>query len=186
MTPLPVQRTSTATPEGQWKHPEIEGLTFRHLPPLEDERGEVTEFFRTDWGFHDAAVEQIYRVTLHPGVIKAWGLHKAQDDRIAVMEGSLRWAFFDARPDSPTRDHLVVRTFSERNRHVFTIPAGVWHGTENVGTGDASFLNFPTSLYNHDKPDKYSLPRENDLIPFAFGATPGLPDQRANPTRKAQ
>ena len=185
MTPHPVQRPSTATPEGHWKTPEIEGLLFRYLPSLEDERGEVTEFFRADWGFHDAAVEQIYRVTLRPGVIKAWSMHKIQDDRIVVMEGSLRWAFFDARPNSPTHNHLVVRTFSERSRHVFTIPAGVWHGAENVGTGDAAFLNLPTKLYDHENPDKYSLPIDNELIPFAFGATPGLPDQRANPTRKA-
>jgi dTDP-4-dehydrorhamnose 3,5-epimerase len=179
MNPEPTQRPSTATPEGKWKTPVIEGLSFRRLPPLEDERGEVTELFRTDWGFHGSPVEQIYCVTLRPGVIKAWSLHKHQDDRIAVMDGCLRWAFFDAREGSPTGNHLVVRTFSERNRHVFTIPAGVWHGTQNVGIRDASFLNFPTRLYDHGQPDKYALPLENSLIPFAFGATPGLPDPRA-------
>lgn len=173
MTPQP--RSSTATPQGEWKLPAIDGLTFRALPPLEDERGDVVELFRPDWGFHDIPVGQVYRVTLRPGVIKAWSLHQSQDDRIAVTDGALRWAFFDARPESPTRHHLVVRTFSERNRHLFTIPAGVWHGAENVGTGDAVFLNFPTTPYNHDQPDKLHLPVKNDLIPFAFGATPGLP-----------
>lgn len=171
--PTPRQRSSTATPQGEWKKLEIAGLEFRRLPPLEDERGELTEIFRTDWGFSSAPVVQVYRATLRPGVIKAWNLHKAQDDRIAVIEGTLRWAFYDNRPDSPTYRHLVVRTFSERNRQLFTIPAGVWHGTQNVGTTEAAFINLPTILYDHANPDKFFLPVENSLIPFAFGPTPG-------------
>ena len=171
--PTPRQRSSTATPQGEWKMLAIEGLEFRRLAPLEDERGELTEIFRTDWGFSPAPVVQVYRVTLRPGVIKAWNLHKSQDDRIAVMEGTLRWGFYDTRPESPTCHQLVVRTFSERNRHLFTIPAGVWHGTQNVGTCDAAFINLPTTLYDHANPDKYFLPVENALIPFAFGPTPG-------------
>ncbi len=174
----PVQRASTATPDGQWKTPEIAGLTFRRLTPLEDERGDLTELVRMDWGVHPAAIVQIYRVTIRPGVIKAWNLHKLQDDRIAITDGTLRWAFYDARPESPTLGTLVVRTISDRNRHLFVIPAGVWHGAENVGNNDASFINFPTTLYNHESPDRYCLPVKNTLIPFAFGPSPGLPASR--------
>jgi dTDP-4-dehydrorhamnose 3,5-epimerase len=174
----PIQRPSTATPDGRWKTPEIDGLVFRRLTPLEDERGDLTELFRTDWGFHSAPIVQIYRVTIRPGAIKAWNLHKLQDDRIAITDGTLRWAFYDARPDSRTLGTLVVRTISERNRHLFVIPAGVWHGAENVGAGDATFINFPTTLYNHENPDRFCLPVENALIPFAFGPTPGLPASR--------
>jgi len=105
-------------------------------------------------------------------VIKAWNLHKIQEDRIAVMEGTLRWGFYDTRAESPTYQHLVVRTFGERNRVLFTIPSGVWHGTQNVGTADAAFINLPTVLYDHADPDKYFLPVENSLIPCAFGPTP--------------
>jgi dTDP-4-dehydrorhamnose 3,5-epimerase len=175
---MPIQRPSTATPDGQWKTPEITGLVFRRLTPLEDERGDLTELFRADWGFHPAPVVQMYRVTIRPGAIKAWNLHTLQDDRIAMIDGTLRWAFYDARPDSPTLGNLVVRTVSERSRHLFVIPAGVWHGAENVGTADAAFINFPTTLYNHEHPDRLCLPVENSLIPFAFGPTPGLPATR--------
>lgn len=62
----PIQRPSTATPDGRWKTPEIDGLVFRRLTPLEDERGDLTELFRTDWGFHPAPIVQIYRVTIRP------------------------------------------------------------------------------------------------------------------------
>jgi len=105
-------------------------------------------------------------------VIKAWNLHKIQENRIAVMEGTLRWGCYDTRAESPTYQHLVVRTFGERNRVLFTIPSGVWHGTQNVGTADAAFINLPTALYDHADPDKYFLPVENSLIPCAFGPTP--------------
>jgi len=175
---IPTQRPSTATPDGQWKTPEIAGLIFRRLTPMEDERGDLTELFRADWGFHADPVVQMYRVTVRPGAIKAWNLHKLQDDRIAIIDGTLRWAFYDARPESPTHGNLLVRTFSERNRHLFVIPSGVWHGVENVGTHDAAFINFPTTLYNHESPDRLCLPVENSLIPFAFGPTPGLPASR--------
>ncbi len=175
---VPTQRPSTATPDGQWKTPEITGLFFRRLTPMEDERGDLTELFRADWGFHPDPVVQVYRVTVRPGAIKAWSLHKLQDDRIVIIDGTLRWAFYDARLESPTLGNLLVRTFSERNRHLFVIPSGVWHGVENVGTNDAAFINFPTMLYNHESPDRYWLPVENSLIPFAFGPTPGLPASR--------
>ncbi len=168
----PRRRPSVATREGEWKTPRIDGLVFRRLPPLEDERGEVTEIFRADWGFDDAPVTQIYRVTLRPGVVKAWNLHEHQADRIAVMEGALRWAFYDARSGSETAGNLVVRTFSERHRHLFVIPPGIWHGCENVGAVDAAFINLPTRAYDHDRPDKLALPVENGVVPFAFGRTP--------------
>jgi dTDP-4-dehydrorhamnose 3,5-epimerase len=162
------QDIPTATSAGEPIVPRIHGLDFRRLPSLEDERGETLELFRLDWGFHAAPVPQIYHVLARPGSVRAWVHHKRQMDRIAILSGSLTWGFYDDRADSPTRGTLVVRTFSERSRHLFNIPPGVWHGVKNTGVVDATFANLPDRAYDHADPDKYRLPLKNDLIPFDF------------------
>jgi dTDP-4-dehydrorhamnose 3,5-epimerase len=60
-------------------------------------------------------------------------------------------------------------TVTERNRSLVVIPRGVYHALENVGNGEAVFINLPTRAYNHENPDKYRLPLKNPLIPFDFG-----------------
>jgi dTDP-4-dehydrorhamnose 3,5-epimerase len=48
------------------------------------------------------------------------------------------------------------------------IPPDVWHAVKNVGSTDAVFVNCPTKAYNHEDPDKWSLPRDSDRIPYSF------------------
>jgi dTDP-4-dehydrorhamnose 3,5-epimerase len=157
-----------ATPTGELVGPRIAGMNFRRLPPIEDERGDITELFRPAWGFHPDPLVYIYRVNLRPGSIRGWVVHQKQEDRIAVTDGAMTWAFFDNRPDSPTHKLLNVLTFSERSRTLFNIPIGVFHAVKNVGPTEAVFINMPTRPYDHADPDKYRLPLKNDLIPFDF------------------
>ncbi len=124
--------------------------------------------FRPSWGFHPDPLVYVYYVTLRPGSIRGWVVHRKQDDRIFTAGGALQWAFFDDRADSPTRGLLNVHTWSERNRVLFTIPVGVYHAVKNVGVTEAHFVNMPNQPYDHADPDKFRLPLENDLIPFAF------------------
>jgi dTDP-4-dehydrorhamnose 3,5-epimerase len=42
----------------------------------------------------------------------------------------------------------------------------VYHVVQNVGVDEAAFVNLPSEPYLHDDPDKYRLPRENDVIPY--------------------
>jgi dTDP-4-dehydrorhamnose 3,5-epimerase len=57
---------------------------------------------------------------------------------------------------------------SEYRGRLMSIPAGVWHADHNIGTRDAVVVNFPTIPYDHESPDKYRLPLNNDRIPFVF------------------
>ena len=162
------QDPPTATPEGVPITPLIDGLDFRRLPPIEDERGAVTEIFRLDWGFHPEPLPQVYHVQARPGSIRGWVMHQRQLDRIAMLSGTITWAFYDDREGSPTRGNLVVRTFSDLNRMLLSIPPGVWHASKNVGITDATFINMPNHAYAHDNPDKYRIPISTPLIPFDF------------------
>lgn len=158
----------TVTETGDRVDPIIHGMVVRPLRTVEDARGEVVEFFRTNWGVHSDPLVYVYGVSVRPHAIKGWTVHKKQDDRIATLNGVLHWVFFDNREDSPTYKMLNQFTFSEKNRTLFTIPSGVFHAVKNIGTTDGYFVNMPNRPYDHADPDKYRLPAKNDLIPFDF------------------
>lgn len=158
----------SVTETGEAVAPRIHGLVTRRLTTVEDARGEVVEFYRLNWGVHADPLVYVYGVSVRPKAIKGWIVHKDQDDRIAILNGVLHWVFFDNREDSPTYRMLNSFTFSEKNRTLFTIPRGVFHAVQNIGTTDAYFINMPTCPYDHADPDKYRLPIKNELIPYDF------------------
>lgn len=169
----PTQDAPSVTATGDRLDPLIDGVVLRRLPPHEDKRGELVELYRLDWSFHPDPLVCSYMVTLRPNGIRGWAMHKLQDDRIAIVSGFFRWALYDNRPASPTYQRLNVLTLSERNRALFTIPKGVIHACQNIGTGEALFVNYPTRAYNHANPDKYRIAHNSGLIPFRFDDAPG-------------
>jgi dTDP-4-dehydrorhamnose 3,5-epimerase len=169
----PRKDVQTVRPDGSSVRPAIDGVVVRRLSPHEDERGEINEVFRSEWGVHPAPLVYIYQAMVRPGKVKGWISHRRQDDRIYHMLGTLQWALYDDRPDSPTRGVVQSFVVSERSRALFVIPLGVWHAVKNVGLVDAYFVNMPTCPYSHEDPDKYRLPPDDPRIPFTFDERPG-------------
>jgi dTDP-4-dehydrorhamnose 3,5-epimerase len=159
----------TVTAEGQPAQRQIEGLVIRPYKTQVDRRGEVMEIYDPAWKIHPAPMVFAYQTMVRPKAIKGWIVHQKQDDRICPLAGVMRWVFYDDRKKSPTYRLLNQFTFSERNRALIIIPAGVFHAVQNVGESDAIFVNLPSKPYCHEAPDKYRLPTKNDLIPFDFG-----------------
>jgi dTDP-4-dehydrorhamnose 3,5-epimerase len=58
--------------------------------------------------------------------------------------------------------------FSDFNRGLVSVPQGIYHAVENVGTDEGLIVSVPSVPYQHDDPDKWLLPLENDLIPYSF------------------
>jgi dTDP-4-dehydrorhamnose 3,5-epimerase len=168
----PIKDRQTVTSDFQSVQPLIKGVNLRRMPPIEDERGEVVEVYRPSWGFHPDPLVYIYQIGMRPKAIKGWVIHEKQDDRIFVSRGVVRWVLYDHRADSPTHKLMNDFTFSDRNRVLMTIPRGVFHAVQNIGETEATFLNMPTQPYNHEDPDKFRLPINNDLIPFDFNDPP--------------
>lgn len=169
----PRKDVQTVRFDGTSVRPAIHDVVIRRVPPIEDERGEVNEVYRPEWGLHPAALVYVYQAMVRPGKVKGWISHRKQDDRIYHMLGTLHWALFDDRPESPTRGVLQHVVVSDRTRALFVIPQGVWHAVKNIGLGDAYFVNMPTRPYSHEDPDKYRLPMPDPRIPFAFDDRPG-------------
>lgn len=169
----PKKDAQTVTPEGKSVKKKIDGLIIHPLILHEDERGGLMEGYNPAWNINPDPLVYVYQTSIRPGKVKGWVVHKKQEDRIFPCLGTMQWAFYDDRPNSPTYKLLNIFTLSERNRALFITPRGVFHAVKNVGDNEAIFINMPTRPYDHADPDKYRLPLKNDLIPFSFEQSQG-------------
>jgi dTDP-4-dehydrorhamnose 3,5-epimerase len=158
----------TVTPEGERVDELIDGVVLRQSVTHPDERGTVCEIYNPLWGLSDEPLVYVYQITIRPGQVKGFVLHKTYSDRLFFSSGTVKAVLYDDREDSPTHGMLNELHFSDHNRSNLVIPPGVWHAMKNVGTTDALFVNCPTKPYNHEDPDKWSLPKDSDLIPYSF------------------
>ena len=164
----PVQDAQTVTPAGQPLAPLIHGVRIRDAVTHVDERGSVVEMFDPRWGWHPEPLVFAYSFTLRPGYIKGWNLHKEHEDRYFLLAGEMALVMYDERPDSPTRGLVSRLVLTPYRRCLVNVPIGVWHADQNIGAVDVVVVNFPTTPYDHSKPDKYRLPLDTDRIPYRF------------------
>jgi len=118
----------------------------------------------------DASTEPIvhvYQVTASADSIRAWVMHRRQDDRLAFLNGRFRIALYDLRPGSSTAGLLNVFVLGSEQPAVLRIPARVIHGVQNLGE-TATFVNMPTKAYDPGDPDKWRLPSDDPRVPFRF------------------
>ena len=150
----------------------IDGVKVKKLRVIPDERGKLMEILRAD----DEMFEkfgQVYMTTAYPGVVKAWHLHKVQDDNMAVVRGMMKIVLYDGRDDSPTKGEVNEFFVGEHNPVLVHIPKGVMHGFKCISEYEAIVVNAPTELYNYKEPDEYRVhPHEND-IPYDWARKDG-------------
>jgi dTDP-4-dehydrorhamnose 3,5-epimerase len=168
VAPAPSKRQQSVTPDGTYVAPAIDGVRVRPAVTHPDWRGTVVEVLNDAWDFADGPIVYVYEITIRPGVVKGWIKHDHLDDRLFMAAGAIRVVLYDDRPESPTYGLVTDQCFDDHSRASVRIPAGVFHAIGNVGTTDARLINCPTRAYNHEAPDKWDLPLENDLIPFRF------------------
>jgi dTDP-4-dehydrorhamnose 3,5-epimerase len=164
----PRKDTQTVTPEGKLIAPLIHGVIIRPAVTHADERGALCEILNVAWNVHPAPINSVYQLTVRPGKVKGWHLHKLHDDRIFLSQGAAKVVLYDTRPDSPTCGMVNEIYRTEEHRSVMLIPAFVFHAHQNIGHQDLLFISMPTRPYNHADPDVYRLPVNNDVIPYRF------------------
>ena len=158
--------TATVAADGSSLEALIDGVEVRRAQTHADERGTLTEVFDLRWEFTDDPLVYVYLVTLRSEQIRGWVVHGVQNDRLFVYAGVLKIALYDARTDSPTHGLVNVFHLGGHDRALLSIPAGVYHGVHNVGSEEGAFVNLPSQPYQHDDPDKFRLPLDNDVIPY--------------------
>lgn len=133
----------------------INGLMHRHLSPIVDGRGEVTELWSDPWEGFTAPVH-IYQSGTDFGVVKAWHLHPEHTDQFAITRGKVQVVVADNRINSPTRNEANVFFFGTLNPGLLRIPPGLLHGWKALTGPETIVLNFQSHTY--DPADEIKLP----------------------------
>jgi dTDP-4-dehydrorhamnose 3,5-epimerase len=168
-----VKDRQMVTPEGGSVSVMTEGVKFRPAPVHTDERGMLVEIYDPRWKWHPDPLVFVYALTLRPGFVKGWNLHKHHEDRYFILQGEMEIVLYDVRPESPTYGQISRIVLSENNRGLVNIPTHVWHADHNIGARDVIVVNCPTQAYDHANPDKYRLPIDTPLIPHTFPGARG-------------
>jgi dTDP-4-dehydrorhamnose 3,5-epimerase len=146
----------------------IDGVLVREVKNVVKRNGDVLcEIFRSEW-FENDVVNQVFQSVLNPGSISAWHAHRQTTDRLFVSSGLIRIVLFDARDGSPTTGRVNEYRFGAVRPALLIIPAGVWHGVENISSTPAVLLNIVDAAYQYNDPDHWRLPADSDKIPYRF------------------
>jgi dTDP-4-dehydrorhamnose 3,5-epimerase len=146
---------------------QIEGVWTKPLSVHPDERGRLMEILRADdEGFRTFG--QVYMTTTYPGVIKAWHLHKVQDDNFCCVRGMVKLVLYDGREDSPTKGTVTEHFIGDHNPLLVRVPPGVHHGWKCISTDEAIVVNIPTEPYNYEAPDEFRADWDSPDIPYSW------------------
>lgn len=146
------------------KQDKIDGVEVKELQLHTDDGGNFLEIFRVT----DNQVEglqtpfearQISLSVMLGGVIKAYHVHKLQDDLWFVPPNHrLLINLHDVRQDSPTFDQHMRFVLGGGKSQLVRIPSGVAHGVKNAYS-KPMFLFYATSQqFNAQDPDEHRLP----------------------------
>lgn len=142
----------------------LEGVISSAPEVHEDHRGVLVELFSRP-SFWKDPFTYAYQTSIRPGFYKGWFVHRKKADRYHLVVGELLLFLFDDRESSSTHGMTQRLVLSERNHRDILIPPGIWHLSLNLGKSDAIIVNFPTTPYNSESPDREHLPVESPDIP---------------------
>mgnify|MGYP001027441133 CR=1 FL=1 len=153
----------------------IEGVELKQLKKNVDERGYLCELLRKDWSIFKEFAMAYFSVT-SPGVVRAWHRHSRtkQQDYMCILQGAAKIVVYDDRESSSTKGLINEFTIGEDNLTLLKIPGECWHGFKALGVKPALLVNFPTMLYDYEKPDEERLPPDTDKIPYDWKLDPQL------------
>lgn len=128
----------------------IEGVVLTPLRQIFDERGKVMHMLREDSPIFSRFGE-IYFSCTHPGVVKAWHLHKEMTLNYAVIHGEIKFVLFDDRPNSSTYGEIQEFFISPENYMLVTVPPMIWNGFKCVGTTTSIVANCSSLPHSPDE-----------------------------------
>lgn len=125
-----------------WINAPIEGVRITPTQVNTDNRGWLTELFRSD--------DQIpinpamaYLSSTKPGVSRGPHQHLSQTDHFFFISGTWIVKLWDTRPSFPSSLHQ----FTIKRPTLVSVPPGVIHAYANAGLLSALVLNLPNQLF---------------------------------------
>lgn len=135
--------------------PKIEGVILQDLKTHYMDDGYFTEIARLT----DTPEVQFNHSVLFPGAIKAFHIHKSQNDYWYCFR-PLLVSLYDLREDGPT---LGTNMRFMLCNQLLKIPIGVLHGVSNVMKSDVDLFYVVDKFFNPENPD------EGRIDPFLLG-----------------
>lgn len=142
----------------------IEGVQIIDQPFHRDDTGNFTELGRiNDQGeleaFEGFKPQQVSLSIMLPKVVKAFHVHKKQDDVWYVSpDNRLLAILVDLRENSPTKGNIMRVILGGGSNSLLRIPAGVAHGAGNPWHTSTKLIYFTTQQFSPESPDEYRLP----------------------------
>jgi len=118
----------------------IEGVKITELKQIKDRRGKIMHMLRSD-DKHFSKFREIYFSFSHPGVVKAWHLHKSMTINYICIIGKIKLVLFDDRVDSLTKNNYMEIYLSTEDYKLITVPPGVWNGFKTLGNESSIIAN---------------------------------------------
>ncbi|MBW3583598.1 MAG: dTDP-4-dehydrorhamnose 3,5-epimerase family protein [Euryarchaeota archaeon] len=143
--------------------PKIDGVRVLELPRFVEDGGSLMEIARMEAGrpkdMPGFEVRQITFSEVQPGVIKAWHVHRLQDDLWFIPPGQrLIVGLWDVRDDSPSQGVTQRIVMGDGRAQLLFIPRGVAHGASNPYTHPAYMLYLLSEQFSAEDTDELRLP----------------------------
>ena len=150
----------------------IDGVVVKQLVTHPDERGFFREIARSNEDIVREGWKQVSHSLMHPGVAKAWHVHKTQIDWWYVPVGDLKVALYDTREGSATKGELQELFVGEHyEAQLVKIPPGVAHGCRVIG-GTAHLIYLTSGTYDPDEEGR--LDHDDASIGYDWTALPPI------------
>jgi len=127
---------------------EIEGVVVRPLKKFSDERGWLSELFRSDELDEEFFPAMSYISVTNPGVQRGPHEHVDQADYFCfIAGGTFRMGLWDNRPESPTYMNRMIFDVGDENPATVLVPKGVVHTYKNISAVPGVVINCPNRLF---------------------------------------
>ena len=124
----------------------IEGVKVKELNRFEDDRGWLTEIWRSDDDGFQSVMSYVSQTSAD--VARGPHEHKNQADYFVFLgPGRFRLYLWDNRKDSKTYQETMEIEAGEGDSKGIYVPAGVVHGYKCISKGPGWCINLPDKLY---------------------------------------
>jgi len=135
-----------------FREAEIKDVIVRDLRKFHDERGWLSELFRSDDIAQEFFPAMAYISSTKPGVTRGPHEHVDQADLFCFLGPSnFKLRMWDNRQDSDTYRHMMTLVVGADDPKFVIIPKGVVHAYRNIGETDGIVINCPNRLYKGEE-----------------------------------
>ncbi|PYS24649.1 MAG: dTDP-4-dehydrorhamnose 3,5-epimerase [Acidobacteria bacterium] len=127
---------------------EIKDVVVRDLRKFNDDRGWLSELFRSDESDPEFFPAMAYTSSTNPAVTRGPHEHVDQADIFCFIGPSnFKLRLWDNRQDSSTYRNVMTLIVGADDPKSIVIPKGVVHAYQNIGDVDGIVINCPNRLY---------------------------------------